>query len=73
MFHNVVAGVLTGVLDDQTDRDVIALAKELVAPEGKAHAPAPTPRHGQARPRLRLPRRHGKVPNRAGAANSVGG
>jgi len=35
MFHNVVAGVLTGVLDDQTDRDVIALAKELVAPEGK--------------------------------------
>lgn len=35
MFHNVVAGVLTGVLDDQTDRDMIALAKELVAPEGR--------------------------------------
>ena len=35
MFHNVVAGVLTGVLDDQTDRDVIALARELVAPQGK--------------------------------------
>ena len=35
MFHNVVAGVLTGVVDDQTDRDVIALAKELVAAEGR--------------------------------------
>jgi len=35
MFDNVVAGVLTGVLDDQTDHDVIALAQELVSPQGK--------------------------------------
>jgi nucleotide-binding universal stress UspA family protein len=35
MFDNVVAGVLTGILDDQTDRDVIALAQELVSPQGK--------------------------------------
>ena len=34
MFDNVVAGVLAGVLDDQTDRDVIALAQELVSPQG---------------------------------------
>jgi nucleotide-binding universal stress UspA family protein len=35
MFENVVAGVLMGILDDQTDRDVIALAQELVSPQGK--------------------------------------
>jgi nucleotide-binding universal stress UspA family protein len=35
MFENVVAGVLTGILDDQTDRDVIALAQELVSSPGK--------------------------------------
>ena len=35
MFNRVVAGVLTGVLDDQTDRNVIALAQELVSPQGK--------------------------------------
>jgi nucleotide-binding universal stress UspA family protein len=35
MFDNGVAGVLTGILDDQTDRDVIALAQELVSPQGK--------------------------------------
>ena len=35
MFNSVVAGVLTGVLDDQTDRNVIALAQELVSPQGK--------------------------------------
>lgn len=35
MFDNVVAGVLAGILDDQTDRDVIALAQELVSPQGK--------------------------------------
>ena len=34
MFENVVAGALTGVLDDQTARDVIALAKGLVSPSG---------------------------------------
>ncbi len=35
MLENVVASVLTGVLDDEVGRDVIALAQELVAPEGK--------------------------------------
>jgi len=35
MFDNVVAGILAGVLDDQTDSDVIALAGELVSPQGK--------------------------------------
>ncbi len=35
MFENVVAGVLTGMLDDQVGRDVIALAQELVAPGGR--------------------------------------
>jgi len=35
MFDNLVAGVLTVVLDDQTDRDVITLASELVSPDGK--------------------------------------
>ena len=50
MFDNLVAGVLTVVLDDQTDRDVITLASELVS-----IASAPPPRHGQARPRLARP------------------
>jgi nucleotide-binding universal stress UspA family protein len=50
MFDNVVAGVLTGVLDDQTDRDVIALAQELVSPQGKLtllhlHLVTPKPAH----------------------------
>lgn len=35
MFDNVVAGVLAGILGDETDRDVIALAQELVSPQGK--------------------------------------
>ena len=35
MLDNAVAGVLIGILDDQTDRDVIALAHELVSPQGK--------------------------------------
>jgi nucleotide-binding universal stress UspA family protein len=35
MFENVVAGILIGILDDQTDRDVIALAQELVSPQGR--------------------------------------